>query len=367
MKYSYCRVKRQAKRDGRPWKWEVWPFIKKEKNLIPEDTYKNHAPFELTLKEAAEADMAYLAEKWRQKDEKLKRKYCVALKRFNIARDSLDKESREAQEANKKYQVATEEFVRLGKPRLSPFWKYFWLFFLGLAEFPLNGVVFSIFGAGRIETYIMAASMCFAIPLFAHFTGQSIKQEIKVKKDFIILIIVLSIVFLGLIALAIIRAEYLAEMLSDLGIKISPSLAGGIFVIINLLVFSVATLISYEGSHPNQTEYNNKRSEYKRLRKELLKESSEAKRAACKYKKALENLQKAKVKREKEFEKNKEKAKKIKQACEWLQQVYRNKNAEARGREIGSIQCFKLKLASPSIPDVFEMIDWECINSPKTS
>jgi len=58
----------------------------------------------------------------------------------------------------------------------------FWLILLGLSEFPLNGLVFSLFGVGKIETYVIAAALCVIIPLFAHLAGEKLRQEDKKKK-----------------------------------------------------------------------------------------------------------------------------------------------------------------------------------------
>jgi len=88
------------------------------------------------------------------------------------------------------------------------------------------------------------------------------------------------VVLLGFIAVAIMRADYLADSLKEYGSGLKPSTAAFLFVIINIVIFSGATGISYSGAHRHQDDYKNALYGYKIALKNLTKEAEEAKQAA---------------------------------------------------------------------------------------
>jgi hypothetical protein len=358
--YTYEKVRKIAIKDGRPWKGFL--FWKKSKDPFPPDNHPNHSPFEKELLEAADAQMQEeIYNKWAEKDRRLKGIYCKALENYNKAKARLEKESDEAKQSYNDYNEALKKLQDMGKPELSSFWKYFWLIIFALGEFPLNGLVFSIFGAGRIETYIMALAMCIGIPWSAHYIGKELKQKEKKTASKFKSIVLFLVVFLTLIVIAIMRAEYLTEMFKEIGIKgISPTLAGSIFVIINLFIFAVAAIISHEGSHPQAEEYSNLKHLVKEKKKKFEKEYPEAEQAQNDYNRAYKQLQDAKTEREAWCKKWRGEAEKLKELCEQYAQVYRTENLRARGSK-STPKWATLDLLSPNIriPDVKEL-DWDC-------
>jgi hypothetical protein len=365
--YNIRRIKRQGRKDGLNWRWKFWPFIKETKPVTPEDNCVGIAPFERELKEGIEDDIAKIAAKWEEIDRELKQKFCQAEGEYEQAKLKLGKEKKEAIEARNKFMTASDKLVKIGKPQLSPGWKYFWLILLGLSEFPLNGIVFSIFGAGRIETYVMAASLCIVIPILAHFAGMFIRKENKKEKDKILSFVLCLIAFLAFIVIAIMRADYLAEALKEFAPNLSPKLAAFIFVVINMLIFVGATLISYEGSHPRPDEYKNIYNEYKSSLKSYAKEDKEAKQAAKEFTRINAIFQKARIKREKTFSIYKKEADEKAAWYEWAAQAYRAENARARGK---IIKCFEGQIKKADIPASLKenSLDWQCgRNENKTS
>jgi len=365
--YTFKKVKRIGKKHGR--RWRGFLFFKKPKEPFPPDDFSDYAPFERELKEIADAQMhREIYNKWVEKDKELKGIYCNALKNYKEAKEQIKKESEEAEKSWKEYQEALKDLQKLGVPELSSFWKWILLIIIGVGEFPLNGLVFSLFGAGRIETYLMAFTMCFIIPLAAHFTGETFKQKEKKKTSVIISVIVFLCVTFGLIGIAILRAKYLSEMLKEIGIKgISPILAGFIFVIINFLIFVVAFFISYRGSHPEAEKYSNQKNKVKEIYKRYIKEKKEAEKARKNLEKASEQLQDIKTKREAWCAKWKGKAKELKETYEQLVQVYRSANLEARSVNSkaesvitspawATLPFLELDIPIPEPKD----LDWEC-------
>jgi signal transduction histidine kinase len=249
------------------------------------------------------------------------------------------------------FKTAAQKFQDLPeKPALDPKWKLFWLIFIGIAELPLNGLVFSIFGASRVETYIMAATMCFAIPMAAHFMGQSLRQKIKSNIDIWFLFLV-PIFILGLLAvIAFLRAKFFEAVDTQelVGITLKPQQATILFIIINVALFLVAVIISYEGSHPDQKLYN---ALYKRLKqslKILKKEAKEEKKAAEELEKAELGYQRERQIRLKSHEKLIKELNNIKETVDWLVATYRAANMSVRN---DVPECFKNSPAIVAIPD----------------
>jgi hypothetical protein len=358
-RYNYSKAKRRGKKDGRNWKGFL--FFKKPKDPFPPDNYSDHAPFERELKEAADSEIRDFYNKWTERDRELKASYCETLKKYRDADIQFKNKSGSTERSWEDYQKSLEGLRNLGVPELSSFWKYFWLIIIGLAEFPLNGIVFSIFGAGRIETYIMAGAMCIVIPVVAHLTGETFKQKEKEKARVIISIIAILAVTLALIVVAVLRAAYLAEMFKELGVEIiSPTLAGIIFVFINLLIFVGAFFISYTGSHPEAKKYAHQKKLVKDKYENYLKEKKEEEQARENLTNAYKQLQIVIAQREAWCKKWRGKAEKLKEIYEQLAQVYRTANIESRNSKTPpvwyTLPFLKLDIEIPEPQN----LDWNC-------
>lgn len=362
--YSIRKAKRQGKKDGRNWKWKFWPFVKEPKPVVPEDNHPTICPYEKEIKEGVERDISVVCEEWENKDRGLKENYCVALREYEEAEKMLEKETREANEARARFLEASTKLRMMGRPNLSHGWMLFWLIFLGLCEFPLNGLVFSLFGVGKIETYIIAAALCAIIPWLAHMVGVRLKQAEKTKTDMITIVSILLVVLLLFIAIAIMRADYLAESLKEYGGGLKPSTAAMLFIIINMGIFSGAVGISYNGSHPHEDDYKNALYEYKAALKNLTKEAREAKQAARYFDIKLRQLNRAETYRKQTFMKLKMLAETKARTYEWMAQAYRTENARERGK---TIKCFNMKILSVDMPNTFDHLDWSCPDTANLS
>lgn len=359
-RYTYTFVTRHGKKDGRDWKWEFWPFFRQMKPAEPKVNQTIPAQFETELLRAGENSSAVTAQQWKKMDETLKPRYCQARNRLKNAIQRCKKESSEAKAAMLEYEAAEKKFQDLSVPALDPRWRIFWLVLIGIAEFPLNGLVFSIFGAERAETYIMASAMCLMIPIAAHFFGQSLRQEHKtgIDKGFLI---ILPLVILGALAvIAILRAKFFEAMKSQklIGVTLTPEQATVLFIIINVALFFVAIIVSYEGSHPNHSLYNTLRKRLKESLKRFRKESKEAERAAKELERIEHIYHRERQLREKSFERFLQEAHTTKESTEWLVSAYRRENIVARRGDIPD--CFKAAPAPVEIPGQLLHLDWDC-------
>lgn len=357
--YTRWKVRRRGKKDGRNWQWEIWPFFRKQKPAEPKIDQTMPAQFEKEIVKAGESHVAKTANAWKKLDITLKPRYCQARQALLAARESVQKERSEAEAAMAGFETAEQSFRELEMPSLDPRWRLFWLIIIGVAEFPLNGLVFSIFGAGRIETYIMASAMCLLIPLAAHFFGQALRQENKTSADKGFLLIVPPILLGVLAAVAFLRAKFFeaGQTQELMGITLSPQLATILFLIINVALFLIAIVISYEGSHPNQRQYNTRERRMKEALKRLKKESSEAEAAARKLAEADRAYHKERQHRHTNHEQLRQDAEITKETAEWLVTVYRDANIGAR-HEIP--ECFKQAPMAVSLPEPLLNLDWEC-------
>jgi len=131
------------------------------------------------------------------------------------------------------------------------------LFVIFIAEIALMAPVLSIFGEVRLMTYIMASGIGLAIPIGAHCVCKVIRWEIKSGKDIALAAMIILSVFITIIGIAIIRADYLSYIFSsyNTNIKITAKTAAAIFISINLFLFFLVSFISYLGRHKNDEGY----------------------------------------------------------------------------------------------------------------
>ncbi len=355
---THRKVTCRGKKDGRDWKWKFWPF-KESKPKEPKSNQNFPPQFETELIRGGENLIAQEAEKWITLDRELKPKYCEALAAFQNASKRNLKESQEAEAAKGEFERAKAKYEDITLPALAPKWRNIWLFFICIGEFPLNSVVFSLFGSGRIETYIMAAVLCVIIPLAAHFFGQSLRQENKSKTD-LALVIAMPVAILCILgAIAFIRAKFFEVRLSQhlIGISLTPTQMTVLFIIINVAIFLVAVVVSYEGSHADRKYFNTVYARYREALKRMEKEAAEAKEAGREFVRAELALQQIRQFRQKSHEKFVQEVKTLQSSAEWLVSSYRAANMRVRS---DTPPCFLVEPKIPEIPEELLRLDWEC-------
>ncbi len=362
--YTYRKVKRKGKIDGRGFKWKFWPFVKAEHEVRPSMDQTDYAQFEKELFKVGQQELRTLSEDWEQLDTKLKTNYCVAKSIYNKALKSKEKETDEAIREKESFTRVSKEYSDLGRPAISSTWTLFWLFFFGAAEFPLNSIVFQVIGENFWLTMIMAAGLCFAIPWSAHFFGKAIKQEEKSKSDKILIVITPIIILALLAGIAIVRTVFFEAAQSNfkwLHLDISPTTLAVLFIIINLTIFFVSVLVSYQGSHKKHDLYKSMCRRYKNALKSLKKETTEADIANANYAKAVDTYHAMKTQREGCHNSYTERAKFIIVKLGTYMEVYRGHNIEAR-KSAGIPLCFKLDLMKLDIPEnlLHENLNWDC-------
>ena len=258
-KYTYTRRKvcKKAKLDGRGWRWKFWPLVKQEYPVQPADDRQDPALFEMELQKAGEDWLTDLAAEWNAQDKKLKPVYCDALVKVQACVSNLDTEKTEFDSAKKAYDEALEEFEDIQAPAFSKTFEYLLIFALGITEFFLNYMIFSVMGASKLETMISAFSISFALPISALGFGHMVRVENKSQIQRFWTAFMVLIPFLVFLVIAVLR-EALFEATwqnSSLKLNLSPFQATIAFVFINLLIWLIAAFVSYRAAHKNPEKF----------------------------------------------------------------------------------------------------------------
>lgn len=364
--YTRRKVKRRARKDGRPWRWKIWPFREADASIPPLDQ-RSPADFERDLKRAAEDDLATIASRWEDADEELLAEYCDAYEEYSQARREEEAESSEESDARKAYRMAKEEYFQFDPPALDRRWMMLWLIVIGVGEFFLNSTVFQVLGGGRWETYVAALAVGVAIPLFGHWTGHQLRQEHKATGDWLLLGLAPAALFAGLYGLALLRGEFAVaagqQIQRVFGVEFSSQEFMLIFLLLNILLFFVATVCSFAASHPRAARYRKARAKFRDAKEELSRESAEAAAAADRLERARKRYQRTRSRRQSQYEKLRQEAIDQQQSFEYLSQIYRTENLRARSD--GRPECFDLEIPASSVelPEALrneELQDWDC-------
>jgi hypothetical protein len=366
--YGGRMVRRQGVRDGRDWRWKLWPPkwpFRETKEPHPSLQEVECAQFEQELKESAESFMEQEATRWKELDKTLKPEYCVALVKLDQARVRAKKEAGEVEPVAKQFEKAERLFYQLDAPGLDPHWMHFWLVAIAIAEFPLNTVVFQLLGQRMRETYLIAGGLALVIPLLAHSFGAAMRQETKNFVDKCLIAAAPLVAFGLLFVVAIIRERFMevSPISQLLKVPVTPVQGTVLFLAINVALFFVATVLAYEGTHPDRRLYKTRRRNLAHAKASFSKESSEAAAAAREEEEAAATLQHKRTARQKAFEHAAAEAQSIKETVDWLVGVYRAANQGSR-KTAEKPESFKKLPPEAMLPGLLSSLEWDCESVP---
>ncbi len=201
------------------------------------------------LKNAGILDIDYLSQKWLSADKKLKRKLLKKEGDYkqNEIYHAFAKEQLEKAENGYKSKHNTNALPPI---EISSSWWYkLVIFVLFISEFPMNAIVFRLFGEAEVFTYVVTFGIALALLLCAHYLGIFFKEEdwnVRrneiIRKGLIFGLIVVPILVIG--SVAWLREEYLS-VVSEESELVSSSAMYFIFFVFNLGIFFVAAVVSY--------------------------------------------------------------------------------------------------------------------------
>jgi hypothetical protein len=227
------RIQAEAAKDG-------------ERN-IPEMGSYTPAPFEQALISHGEQEVQQI---YQQTSFRLAKLQPV----FQAFQRRLEDADRRLRPVSEGYKTRSQE---LGREVTIPFpmalhWAL--IAFLGIGEFPLNTVVFRLFGEAEFLTYIMASTLAVMIPLIGVFIGVHLRHSLP-RLAGNILIGVLAPVSVGgaLYAVSLLRNTYIASQIAPGAAAAADqgSMALALFAL-NSLVFFGAMAASYFAHDPDE-------------------------------------------------------------------------------------------------------------------
>lgn len=145
----------------------------------------------------------------------------------------------------------------LGRDVAAPFpymYHIYLILFLAIGEFPLNTIVFRLFGESEFLTYIMASTLAITIPLLGLFIGVHIRQSVPPLAGRIVIgLIIPSSVGAALVSVSMMRNTYVSSQFSVENAASTDGnyLAYALFSL-NMLVFCAAVVSSYVAHDPDE-------------------------------------------------------------------------------------------------------------------
>ena len=129
-----------------------------------------------------------------------------------------------------------------------------------IAEFPLNAIAFRLFGEAEVLTWVMTASLAVTLVLCAHGLGTFLRVAHPSMTERRWIVVLAIVPMAALIAIAVIRARYLSMEAAITGLQvIGPIVGSVIFLVINLLVYTGATMLSYLAHAPEAANNRDRR------------------------------------------------------------------------------------------------------------
>ncbi len=215
-----------------------------EKNIPDMGSYQP-AQFELALIAHGEQAVQRIFEKASLRIAKLRPYYETHQRRYNELESRL-------QAAGKIYKARKAELGRDFSSRFPYKYHVALIIFLAIGEFPLNTIVFRLFGESEVLTYIMASTLAITIPLLGLFIGIHLRQSVPPRVGNIVVGIITPVsAAAALIAISSMREGYITAQTVTGADPIADGLAYGLFAL-NALVFCAATVSSYLSHDPDE-------------------------------------------------------------------------------------------------------------------
>lgn len=301
--YSDWSVKRRGKRDG----LQTPP--------IPPWESKEQSPFLMQLKQAGDNDVRIISHQWSQLDRKLKTDWLNAEGSIKLREKHLASANEAEERACKTY----EEVHKISPPaggdrRLIGYAILIILLFV--FEFPMNAIVFRLFGENEQFTAIATAAIALSLLASAHYLGVLLQERaVRGKQHTLGIIALIAAPALVICGVAYLREQYLKGASDTFG-NLSPTMMWLAFVGFNVLIFIVATVGSY------------------RVHDEALVAVYRARKRAAAAQQAHEEaskwLERAVTEREKQNDAFKTMADLVKDTVQRLTETYRTHNLEHR-------------------------------------
>jgi hypothetical protein len=299
--YATWRIRRHAAADGR--------------RGLPVWDSKEQVPFLKSLLSAGRQSLRTLVRNWQVMDEALKAKWLGTEKELEHARIRLDQAEEKANLARAQYMEVHGHEPTTTQTAGRSFRYWLLLVVLAVLELPINSIVYRGLHQNEIETRIIAAGIGLLLAAVAHWLGHLLRKINRTRPE-TAFAVVLPILTLGLVAgVGYMRAAYM-EHSAGTDQQWSPAIVGAVFLVMNALLFAVATVAAYH--------------HYEAFAGDVAKTARIRQRMHAAFDAAEKAVADIKARREKRFESRKAEALATAEEVTRLAGVYWERNLEIR-------------------------------------
>ena len=219
-----------------------------ERNIPDMGSYQP-AQFEQALVAHGEREVQRIYEKASQRIARLQPSFQASQRRLG------DLETR-LQAVGNRYKARKSELGRDFASRFPHKYHIALIIFLGVGEFPLNTIVFRLFGEPEFLTYVMASTLAITIPLLGLFIGIHLRQTVPATIGNILIgIMTPGAAAASLFAISQLRNTYIVSQAAS---EIAESMAAGqdelayALFALNALVFCGAMVSAFFAHDPDE-------------------------------------------------------------------------------------------------------------------
>ena len=242
--WDRSRARRDGKRDG------LLGVPAKDEVAYP--------PALLAIKQRAQEALAALQRSWVSRDAQLIETADASGRRSEIlvgdvaaSRDELARARTRAEGAASRRDEWAASSQEATGPRIGRVAYAVLITLILVAEFPLNAIAFRLFGESEVLTWVMTAGLAATLILCAHGLGAFLRVPHPTMAERRWIIVLLVLPALAIVGIAIIRERYLSVAAAAGGFDaLGPIVGSVLFLLINLLIYAGATMLSYLAHAP---------------------------------------------------------------------------------------------------------------------
>jgi ABC-type multidrug transport system fused ATPase/permease subunit len=320
-------------------------------------------PGEFRLKQTADREFEKLARRWSQRDMRLKGRYCARLREVRMLKVALTEaeyERRRLEDAHEENvtSISLERKVRYAKRGREQDWRMSPLaygLFMGavlIGEFPLNAIAFRLFGEAELLTYVMTLVLAASLVGSAHILGILISLEHPTRVQLGLLGVCIAAPLGAIAAIAMVRQAYVTG-LGQAGI--SPGAVTAAFVLINLLIFTMAAVLSYFTHDPVARQIRATEAPLRQFKRRMARLQRRRERLEI-------HLQYMVAARQKALQAVMHEAQIFKNEFQELFQEYRMGNLEGRAEKV--VPPIFTQYPEFTLPLTIQVLDWYCPEVP---
>lgn len=320
-------------------------------------------PGEYRLKQTADREFEWLARRWANIDRRLKGRYCGLLRELRLLKITLtevDFEFRQLKAAHEENMNAINMERKARREargpehewRMNPLGYAAFMLAVLIGEFPLNAIAFRLFGEAEILTYVMTLVLAVSLVGSAHVLGIMLLLEKPSRVQKILLTVCVAAPLGAIAAIALVREAYVMGLGRE---DISPAAVTAAFVLINLLIYAIATVLSYLTHDPVGRQIWLTEAPLRRVRRQLSRLQRRKERMEIR-------LQYMVAWRQKTLQAMTHQARVVINEFTELIQEYRMCNLEARAEK--TVPPVFKSLPEFTLPMSLQVLDWYCPEVP---